>query len=322
MAEISKPDYTYLWSSGGSIVAPSNTKIQTGWTAEVPPFQWENWSQNRQDAAIVHMFQKGVSVWSSTQDYYFNVAGTRAYVQGSDGNIYVAVQNSLGQNPVTDTSNTYWQVAFSHPKGLVQFTTSGSFTVPAGITTLWVSGCGGGGGGGGTSSVTASSVGGAGGGGAGQCVIRFPYSVTPGQVLVVTIGAGGVGGTPGANGGQGGDTILGSIVTLGRGFGGAPGTVSTTAAGGGVGGAGFPTGADGADASNNSNGAGYGGHGGGGLYSPGGRITKGTGGAAAVGAAAPYYGGGGAGAGGINGNVTGVGASGGAGSAGILIIEW
>lgn len=50
MAEISKPDFQYVWASGGSIVAPSNVKIQTGWTAEVPPFRWENWSQNRQDA--------------------------------------------------------------------------------------------------------------------------------------------------------------------------------------------------------------------------------------------------------------------------------
>lgn len=117
MAEINKPDYTYLWSSGGSIVAPSNTKIQTGWTAEVPPFQWENWSQNRQDQAIAHIFQKGISVWSATQDYYFTINGTRSYVQGSDGQIYVAVANSLNQNPVTDTTNTYWKKAFNDQIG-------------------------------------------------------------------------------------------------------------------------------------------------------------------------------------------------------------
>lgn len=112
MAETSKPDYSFIWSSGGAIVAPSNGKIQTGWTAEVPPYQWENWSQNRQDAAISHILQKGISVWSATGEYYFTTSGERSYVQGSDGNIYVATSDSVNQNPITDISNTYWMLAF------------------------------------------------------------------------------------------------------------------------------------------------------------------------------------------------------------------
>ena len=117
MSEVARPDLTYQWSSGGSIVAPSNTKIQTGWTAEVPPFQWENWSQNRQDNALVHIFQKGISVWSSTQDYYFAASAPKSFVQGSDGLIYEAVQSSTNQNPTTDTTNTYWRLAFRNQSG-------------------------------------------------------------------------------------------------------------------------------------------------------------------------------------------------------------
>lgn len=117
-AEVSKPDFSYQWASGGSIVAPSNVKIQTGWTAEVPPFQWENWSQNRQDNAILHLFQKGISEWDAASNYYFTASGVRSYVQGSDGHIYVAVADSLNQNPVTDTSHTYWDVAFVTPSSL------------------------------------------------------------------------------------------------------------------------------------------------------------------------------------------------------------
>lgn len=117
MSEVTRPDFTYQWSSGGSLVAPSNVKIQTGWTAEVPPFQWENWSQNRQDNAIVHIFQKGISVWSSTQDYYFAAAAPKAFTQGSDGLIYEAVQSSTNQNPTTDTTNTYWRLAFKNQSG-------------------------------------------------------------------------------------------------------------------------------------------------------------------------------------------------------------
>lgn len=111
-AEVVKPNFNFQWASGGAIVAPSDVKIQTGWGAEVPPFQWENFSQNRQDNAILHLFQKGISVWSATDNYYFTVSGVRSYVQGSNGSIYVAVQSSLNQNPVTDTSNVYWKLAF------------------------------------------------------------------------------------------------------------------------------------------------------------------------------------------------------------------
>ena len=49
MALITKPDMEFIWASGGAIVEPSDVKKQTGWTPEVPPHQWENWIQNRQD---------------------------------------------------------------------------------------------------------------------------------------------------------------------------------------------------------------------------------------------------------------------------------
>jgi hypothetical protein len=114
LTEISKPDYsTGLWSSGGAIVAPSNVKIQTGWTAEVPPFQWENWSQNRQDQAIAHILQHGISVWDGLTEYRYDVSGTKSLVMGSDGIIYRAKQINTNQNPVVDVAHTYWDVAFA-----------------------------------------------------------------------------------------------------------------------------------------------------------------------------------------------------------------
>jgi hypothetical protein len=120
-AEVSKPDFSFQWASGGAIVAPSDVKIQTGWTAEVPPFQWENFAQNRQDNAILHLFQKGISEWDATSNYYFTTSGVRSYVQGSDGNIYVAVQDSAGQNPTTDSTDTYWKIAFITDTSLATF---------------------------------------------------------------------------------------------------------------------------------------------------------------------------------------------------------
>jgi len=115
MALISKPDYTYIWSSGGSKISPTNTKIQIGWTAEVPPFQYENWIQNRQDQAIAHIFQRGIAQWDGLTNYEANVC----YVTGTDGLVYKSVAASgpatTSQDPVTDSTNTYWTVAFAVP---------------------------------------------------------------------------------------------------------------------------------------------------------------------------------------------------------------
>lgn len=110
MADIIKPDLTHIWSSGGAIVAPSDVKIQTGWTAEVPPFQWENWSQNRQDQAISHINQHGIAVWDNKTEYQAN----RSYTQGpTDGLVYRCVQTHSNQNPETDVSDTYWALSFA-----------------------------------------------------------------------------------------------------------------------------------------------------------------------------------------------------------------
>ena len=94
------------------------------------------------------------------------------------------------------------------------FYTSGTYTVPAGVTTVYVSGCGGGAGG---SHFY--------GGGGGESVIRKAISVTPGQSITVTIGSGGAGKPTSAgtissfySGTNGGDTSFGSYLKLSGGY--------------------------------------------------------------------------------------------------------
>jgi hypothetical protein len=89
------------------------------------------------------------------------------------------------------------------------FTSNGTYTVPSGVTQIWVSGCAGGGGGGGA----ASGITGGNGGSAGQSVIRTPFSVSPGDSLSITVGAGGAAGASssasGTNaGGSGGNSTV------------------------------------------------------------------------------------------------------------------
>lgn len=76
-------------------------------------------------------------------------------------------------------------VTNTRPTGAQEFTASGNFTVPGGVTRVFVSGCGGGGG------SVYDGVNAPGAGGAGRSVVRKPMAVTPGAVLPVVIGAAG-----------------------------------------------------------------------------------------------------------------------------------
>lgn len=221
-AEVSKPDFNFQWASGGAIVAPSDVKIQTGWTAEVPPFQWENYLQNRQDNGLLHLFQKGISEWDAASNYYFTASGTRSYVQGSDGTIYVSVQDSIGQNPTTDASNTYWEKAFKSGTLLTKkvFTSNGTYTPTPGTKSIIIEMVGGGGGGGGAASTAAGqlSLGGGGGGGA---FLRTKLITVPSGSQTVNIGVGGTAGAAsGGVGGTGGTTSFGSLFSAAGGLGG------------------------------------------------------------------------------------------------------
>lgn len=102
--------------------------------------------------------------------------------------------------------------------GMQVYATPGStsFTVPTGITKIHAKVWGGGGGGGGVG----AGGGGASGGSAGGYAEGI-YSVTPGQVLAITVGGGGAAGngTPTA-GGNGGLSSVGSLLSATGGLGG------------------------------------------------------------------------------------------------------
>ena len=83
---------------------------------------------------------------------------------------------------------------------------SGSWTVPDGVTTLKVTLIGAGGGGGGSAKLGSKQVNEGGGGGGGACT-QFTMSVTPGQSISYSVGSGGLGG----NGAKGtGSSIAGT----------------------------------------------------------------------------------------------------------------
>src|SRR5262245_52607179 len=94
----------------------------------------------------------------------------------------------------------HWSIGSAPPsvgaRGIQLFASDGTFTVPAGVSSVLVEAWGGGGAGG-----SGPNYGGGGGGGG---YVRAVLAVSPGQAVPVTIGAGGVGacgmsGTPGGN---------------------------------------------------------------------------------------------------------------------------
>jgi hypothetical protein len=104
--------------------------------------------------------------------------------------------------------------------GSTSFTAAGtSFTVPGGVSSITVKIVGGGGGGG--ASVSSGDTHCAANGGSGGYVNGQVIAVTAGQVITVTVGAGGTGGTSAAGytGGTGGTSSVG-VVTATGGYGG------------------------------------------------------------------------------------------------------
>lgn len=111
MPQILKPSNLSLtWASAGDVLNPGNTKYATGWQVEIPPRQWFNYLDNRQDTAIAHINQHGIAVWDAGTEYQAD----KSYCQGvTNGTIYRCVQTHTNQDPEADISNTYWIIAFA-----------------------------------------------------------------------------------------------------------------------------------------------------------------------------------------------------------------
>ena len=215
------------------------------------------------------------------------------------------VTSALGYTPYNSTNpNNYAPASI---QGQV-FTSTGTFTIPTGVSALKVTLLGGGGGGAGDDGNAGSS------GGAGGAVIAYLNGLTPGATLsVASIGNGGNGSPAitGSSGGTGGSTTVSSGTQ----------TISTLTATGGAGGV-----------TGGSGGGGVGGSGSGGsLNLVGGGGSKGTSSVAQAGGSSIFGGGGNSYAGSYGGNgnnggggggAQGAGNIGGNGGNGLVIFEW
>lgn len=209
------------------------------------------------------------------------------------GTYNVAIDVSGTKISTTVNINTIgvtYPLSYASYTEIGRFTSNGTFTVPSGVTEIFVTGIGGGGGGGYGGGPDPNNGGGGGGGGKGSSIVKQKYSVSSGQSIAITVGAGG------DKGASGSPTIVGNLVSLAGGTKGSDGQSGSSGSGGGTGG---------------SSGGGKGGSGG-----TGGKATGGLAGSSGAhgggaGGVGKGGGGGGGGAGGLDGYGGGKGGDGG-----------
>ncbi|UTD17917.1 phage tail protein [Citrobacter sp. SX206] len=311
--------------------APKASPTFTG-TPKAPTAAAGNNSTQLANTAFV---QAAIAALVASSPAALDTLNELAAALGNDPNFATTMTNALAGKmdkaangkDIADVSEFLKNLGL-HETGFATLTTSGSFTVPVGVTELCISAVAGGGGGGSGGGGDSSFFGGGGGsGGAGESIVKRKFAVTPGTVINITIGSGGIGSIASAATGSaptaGGNTVIGSLITL---HGGQPGINAgngqTTAPGGGYG-QGFPTGSYGGDGSLNV---------GSGNGSPGASSPFGGGGGAGRagtdqgtdGTAGSGYGSGGGSGGGKYGTapLTARGGNGGNGAPGIVMIEW
>lgn len=307
MPNIPKPnDINNIWASAGDVVAPGSTYVANGWESIIPPREYFNWLDNRQDRFNAHVNQHGIPVWDSTTEYQAGLS----YTKGSNGTVYKAVNTNSNVNPVGDTTGAWVD---PNSSGMVVISTVGAstWTVPPilrlGIKKAKVTVTGGGASGG----SGASSIRGAGGGAGGTAIASV--DLTGITSVAVTVGAGGARRTSsGLDGIDGTQSKFGTLLFASGGSNGGRYGVSQPVDGG-IGGSASGgslnlKGGDGSDGPNNSQGTAAGGSGdGGGSFWGGGTRSSGS----TIATAGAYGSGGG---GGVTGSSPG--------GNGVIVIEW
>lgn len=109
MSNIPKPlGLSNIWANGGTKIDPGAFKVNIGWVVQLPPYEYQNWVDNRQDQAIAHISQHGIPEWDDATEYQ----GLLSYTQGRDGLIYKCLQTNTNKDPSNSLNSQYWTLAF------------------------------------------------------------------------------------------------------------------------------------------------------------------------------------------------------------------
>lgn len=183
--------------------------------------------------------QAGVSRTLMCADAAPFTAGANMEIDGvsSGATVTCAAKDKMIVEAVTTTQFRLSRIKYNKPLSQPTkqiFTSSGTYTKPAGLVVAIIEVCGAGGGGGGAVNGNASH---AGGGGGGAVTRSYVLASSIGATETVTVGAGGTGGADGStNGANGGQSSFGALVTAPGGVGGVAAAAADQEYAGGAGG--------------------------------------------------------------------------------------
>ncbi len=106
---IEKPDFIRVWASGassGDVVDPDDAipgKFEAGWVIELPEYQHFNYLQNLFTERTAYLNEQGIGEWDTDTEY-----PEGAVVKGSDGELYMALIDNDGFDPIS--SPTQWDI--------------------------------------------------------------------------------------------------------------------------------------------------------------------------------------------------------------------
>lgn len=141
--------YTNIWGSGGAKTDPGGVKIDLGWVAEKPPYQFQNFMNGRSEEMLAYIESTGVVEWNIATPY-----SVGATVMATSGLLYRCIGANTGQDPATTAGSPgyvsgFWK-GMTNPgteiaEGLLELAT-GAETIsgassdlaihPAGLATL------------------------------------------------------------------------------------------------------------------------------------------------------------------------------------------
>lgn len=105
MPVLSRPtNLESVWASQGNLSAPDQEKILEGWIEEIPLNIIANWIENRQDKAILYLFQNGIAEWHPSTEYPKNCLVRQGDV------FYKSIESSKGAPPAE--TPIAWRIAF------------------------------------------------------------------------------------------------------------------------------------------------------------------------------------------------------------------
>lgn len=96
-------DFNSLWGSSAELQAWSQQQITDGWTSRIPRYQYDNNFLNDKCLKAQMLADQAIVEWS-TEDSY----PAYTFVRGSNRRLFVSKLANKGNDPLTDSTNTYW----------------------------------------------------------------------------------------------------------------------------------------------------------------------------------------------------------------------